>query len=253
MLDSSLELYKLLIKKLLFIAFIFLTACAGLNTSIPILPSGEKEVVYLLHGLGRSRFAMWVLASRLEDAGFLVNNIGYSSINETPEGILLDVSDQINSSLPENNQPVHFVGHSLGGLMIRAYLEDTKVKNLGRVVLIGTPNKGTTLVDYYQDSWWMQMVGPTALALNTDEDSFPNSIADPYYPVGIIAGISEDNNNEDVLPGEDDGLVSLESTKVNGMTDITIIKSSHWMLRYDQDVASQTIEFLRNERFQKDN
>ena len=120
MLDSSLELYKLLIKKLLFIAFIFLTACAGVNNSIPISSSGEKEVVYLLHGLGRSRFAMWVLASRLEDAGFLVNNIGYSSINESPEEIMLDVSDQINESLPENNQAVHFVGHSLGGLMIRA-------------------------------------------------------------------------------------------------------------------------------------
>ena len=240
-------------KKLLIVLVAFLTSCVSANTPIPDSPAVEKEVVYLLHGLGRSSFAMWVLASRLEDAGFLVNNIGYSSINETPEEILLDVSEQINSSLPEDNQAVHFVGHSLGGLIIRAYLEDTKVKNLGRVVLIGTPNKGTTLVDYYQDTWWMQMAGPTALALSTDKDSFPNSIADPYYPVGIIAGISEDNNNEDILPGEDDGLVPLESTKVNGMTDIIIIESSHWMLRYDQDVASQTIAFLRHERFKKDN
>lgn len=240
-------------KELLIILVVFLTSCVSANAPIPDSPAVEKEVVYLLHGLGRSSFAMWVLASRLEDAGFLVNNIGYSSINETPEDILLDVSEQINSSLPEDNQAVHFVGHSLGGLIIRAYLEDTKVKNLGRVVLIGTPNKGTTLVDYYQDSWWLQMVGPTALALSTAEDSFPNSIADPYYPVGIIAGISEDNNNEDILPGEDDGLVPLESTKVNGMTDIIIIESSHWMLRYDQDVASQTIAFLRHERFKKDN
>jgi len=182
-----------------------------------------------------------------------VNNIGYSSINETPEEILLDVSEQIDSSLPENDQAVHFVGHSLGGLMIRAYLEDTKVKNLGRVVLIGTPNKGTTLIDSYQDTWWMQMAGPTALSLSTNEESFPNSIADPYYPVGIIAGISEGNNNEDTLPGKDDGLVPLESTKINGMTDMIIVESSHWMLRYDHDVASQTVEFLRYARFKKDN
>jgi hypothetical protein len=99
----------------------------------------------------------------------------------------------------------------------------------------------------------VQITGPAALALSKDQDSFPNSIADPYYPVGIIAGISEDNNNEDILPGEDDGLVPLESTKVNGMTDSIIIESSHWMLRCDQDVASQTIAFLRHERFKEDN
>jgi len=242
----------LLIKKSLslFIAFIFLASCAAMHTTNTI-PAEEKEIVFLLHGLGRSRVAMWALASRLEEAGFLVNNIGYSSICETPEEILLDVSEQINSSLPEKHQAVHFVGHSLGGLMIRAYLEATKVKNLGRVVLIGTPNKGTTLVDNYKDSWWLQMACPTALALSTDENSFPNSIADPYYPVGVIAGISKDNNNEDTIPGKDDGLVPLESTKVNGMTDMIIVESSHWMLRYDINVASQAVEFLRYARFKK--
>jgi pimeloyl-ACP methyl ester carboxylesterase len=239
------------IKKSLFVLFVFLSSCTAMKAIMPTPPAGEKDVVYLLHGFGRSRVAMWVLASRLEDAGFFVNNIGYSSINETPEEILLDVSEQINESLPENGQTVHFVGHSLGGLIIRAYLEDTTVKNLGRIVLIGTPNNGTTLVDNYQDSWWLQWMGPTALALSTDEKSFPNSLADPYYPVGIIAGISEDDDNEDILPGKDDGLVQLESTKVNGMTDIVIIESSHWMLRYDENVARQTIEFLRYARFKK--
>jgi hypothetical protein len=107
------------------------------------------------------------------------------------------------------------------------------------------------VVDKYQDAWWMKMFGPMTLALSTGKESFPNSITDPYYPVGIIAGISEDKNNEDILPGQDDGLVPLESTKINGMTDFIIIESSHWMLRYDRDVASQTIEFLRHGRFKK--
>jgi pimeloyl-ACP methyl ester carboxylesterase len=235
----------------LFVLLIFLSACIGANTTVPDSSSAEKEVVFLLHGLGRSKFAMWVLASRLEDAGFLANNIGYSSINQSPDEILADVSEQINESLPKNNQTVHFVGHSLGGLMIRAYLENTKIKTLGRVVLIGTPNKGTTLVDNYQDSWWMQMAGPTALALSTDKKSFPNSIGEPYYPVGIIAGISEDKNNEDVLPGKDDGLVPLESTKINGMTDMIVLESNHWMLRYDREVAAQMIAFLKYARFNK--
>jgi len=153
--------------------------------------------------------------------------------------------------MPKKDQTVHFVGHSLGGLMIRAYLEDTKIKNLGRVVLIGTPNKGTTLIDNYQDSWLIDMVGPMAASLGTDKDSFPNSIADPYYPVGIIAGTSKGNDNEDILPGEDDGIVPLESTKIDGMTDFIKIESGHSMMRYNREVADQTIEFLQNGKFKK--
>jgi pimeloyl-ACP methyl ester carboxylesterase len=211
----------------------------------------QKETVFLLHGLGRSRLAMWVLASRLEDAGFLVNNIGYSSLYNSPEEILEDITMQINDSLPENGQPVHFVGHSLGGLIIRAYLDKTKIANLGNVVLIGTPNKGSELVDKYQDSCWMKLLGPTTLALGTAEVSFPNSIPDPYYPVGVIAGTVTDNDNEDTIPGIDDGLVALESTKVNNMTDFITVESSHWMLRYNEEVAVQTIAFLHNAKFKK--
>jgi pimeloyl-ACP methyl ester carboxylesterase len=239
-----------LVTSLLIIVF-FVSACVCAKPNIADLPDGETEVVFLLHGLGRSRFAMRVLASRLEDAGFFVYNIGYPSINKTPEEILENISQQIDASLPETNQTVHFVGHSLGGLLIRAYLEKTNIKNLGSVVLMGTPNKGTTLVDNYRDSWWMQMLGPAALALSTDENSFPNSIGRPYYPVGIIAGIYGDNDNEDILPGDDDGLVPLESTKIDGMTDFIAIETSHYMMRYNQEVADQAIMFLRHGRFKE--
>jgi pimeloyl-ACP methyl ester carboxylesterase len=244
-------LIKTLIKSLL-VLVIFISACVCAKPNIADLTDGETDVVYLLHGLGRSSFAMRVLASRLEDAGFIVYNIGYPSINKTPEEILENISQQISASLPKTDQNIHFVGHSLGGLLIRAYLEKTNIKNLGNVVLMGTPNKGTTLVDNYRDSWWMQMLGPAALALSTDENSFPNSIGRPYYPVGIIAGIYGDNDNEDILPGDDDGVVPLESTKIDGMTDFIVIESSHYMMRYNRDVADQTIMFLRHSRFKKD-
>lgn len=230
---------------------IFLPSCAAITAHAPASQSMQKETVFLLHGLGRSRLAMWVLASRLEDAGFLVNNIGYSSLYHSPEEILENITLQINDRLPENGQPVHFVGHSLGGLLIRAYLDQTKISNLGNVVLIGTPNKGTAVVDKYQDSCWMKLLGPTTLALSTAEASFPNSIPAPYYPVGVIAGILTNNNNEDTIPGIDDGLVALESAKVSNMTDFITVESSHWMLRYNEEVAAQTIAFLYNARFKK--
>ena len=210
---------------------------------------GNKEIIVLLHGLGRGNIAMWKLASRLEDAGYYVQRVGYSSLTQTPDQILEDVSEQINKCCVGQKQTVHFVGHSLGGLLIRAYLQDNKVSNLGRVVLMGTPNQGNEIVEKYRDSWWMQFAGPTALALGTEEGSFPNTLKDPYYPVGVIAG-ETDGDNDEYLPGKDDGLVSVESTKLkNGMTDFIIIETGHSMMRYNEDVAKQTISFLQSGRF----
>lgn len=98
----------------------------------------------------------------------------------------------------------------------------------------------------------MKLLGPTTMALGTAEGSFPNSIPDPYYPVGVIAGTVTDNDNEDTIPGIDDGLVTLESTKVNNMTDFITVESSHWMLRYNEEVAVQAVAFLHNAKFKKD-
>jgi len=209
----------------------------------------SKEIVVLIHGLGRSNMAMWRLASRIEEAGYHVVRVGYSSLNQTPQAILQDVTQQINDCCAVSKQPVHFVGHSLGGLMIRAYLQDNRPKNFGRVVLMGTPNQGTEVVDYYRDHWWMKLAGPMANALGTDEKSFPNTLKDPDYPVGVIAGITESPVPEEVLPGHDDGLVSVESTKVSGMSDFILVETGHSMMRYNEEVANQAIYFLKHGHF----
>jgi pimeloyl-ACP methyl ester carboxylesterase len=212
---------------------------------------GNQEIIVLLHGLGRNNTSMWLLASRLEDAGYFVQRVGYSSLDQTPEEILKDVSAQINRCCQQHAQSVHFVGHSLGGLMIRAYLQENKVDKLGRVVLLGTPNKGTEAVDHFSDGWLIDLLGPTAKALGTDAKSFPNSLEPPYYPVGIIAGERKNKLIDPVIPGRDDGVVPVESTKIDAMTDFVIIETSHTMMRYDSEVADQTLEFIKNGAFAK--
>ncbi len=211
----------------------------------------KNDIVVLLHGLGKSKSSMWLLQSRLENAGFLVRAIGYHSLDRGPEQILLDVTKQINNIHVDSNQTVHFVGHSLGGLLIRAYLDSVKVHSLGRVVLIGSPSKGTPFVDHFRDEWWMKLAGPTANALGTDEKSFPRKLHTPYYPIGIIAGVSNIISNEQFIPGEDDGVVPVESTKIEGMTDFIKIETSHSMMNYNETVAEQTIEFLKHGKFNK--
>jgi len=212
---------------------------------------GNKEIVVLMHGLGRSNSAMWLLATRLTYAGYHVVRVGYSSLDQTPEEILKEISKQIDECCREHTQKVHFVGHSTGGLMVRAYLQSNKVTNLGRVVLMGTPNQGTEAADHFSDSWLINLLGPTAKALGTDEQSFPKSLKLPYYPVGIIAGEYKSEFNEPVIPGKDDGLVSVEATKIDGMTDFIIIETGHSMMRYDSEVAEQTIEFIKNGAFKE--
>jgi pimeloyl-ACP methyl ester carboxylesterase len=210
--------------------------------------SGEKEVVVLLHGLARSNMAMWLLKQRLEEADLYVKTIDYASLNQTPEQIVQNISQQINECCRSVNNRVHFVGHSLGGLLIRAYLVENKLDNLGSVVLIGTPNQGSEIADYANRKWWGKFAGPAALSLGTKKESFPNTLPEPDYPVGIIAGVSS-SDNEEIIPGLDDGLVSVESTKLENMQDFIAVPSGHSMMRYNKEVARQTIHFLKHGQF----
>jgi hypothetical protein len=213
------------------------------------ISAGEREMVVLLHGLGRSNTAMWLLARRLENAGFLVERVGYSSLRQSPEEIIAEVSGQIRDCCADHAPRVHFVGHSLGGLVIRAYLQDNPVAHLGRVVLIGTPNQGTPLVDRFQDHCLFELLGPTTGSLGTDGESLPHRLTTPHYPVGVIAGVVDRPLNDSLLPGPDDGLVPVESTKLEGMSDFVVVESGHSALRYDEEVVNQVIAFLRRGKF----
>jgi hypothetical protein len=132
---------------------------------------------------------------------------------------------------------------------VRAYLADKPVKNLGRVVLIGSPSQGTPVVDSYQDHWWMKLAGPTANALGTGNTSFPKSLPPPDYALGVIAGKVERVIDFPSIPGDDDGLVPVESTRVEGMKDFVVVKAGHAMLRYNELAAEQAIAFLKFGQF----
>jgi pimeloyl-ACP methyl ester carboxylesterase len=215
-------------------------------------PAAKKELVILLHGLGRGKSIMEPLKERLENAGFATAVGDYRSIGRTPGEIIADVSAQITAFRADTMQTVHLVGHSLGGLLIRAYLDSITIPHLGRVVLIGSPSKGTPIVDYFRDSWIMKLAGPAASSLGTDSNSFPRTLRPPYYPVGIIAGISSTFNNDGFIPGEDDGIVPVESTRIEGMTDFITVNVSHSSMPKDEDVGKQVIEFLLKGKFKKE-
>ena len=237
------------------IVAVAVSAVAWVTLDAPVADSedakDDRDIVVLLHGLGRTETAMWRLADRLEDGGYRVERIGYHSLRDTPEEILEDIGRQIDACCIGASPKLHFVGHSLGGLLIRAYLTDHDIANLGRVVLIASPSTGSEMVDNLRHRWWFQVLGPMAQTLGTDGGSFPKTIGPPDYPLGVIAGKTTGNDNEDLLPGDDDGLVSVESTKVAGMTDFVVVDSSHWALRYDETAARHVLNFLETGQFDR--
>lgn len=192
---------------------------------------------------------MWLLESRLQHAGFRVCVVGYDSLRQSPAQILAGVDIQVDRCRHGATGAVHFVGHSLGGLFIRAYLQDHRVPSLGRVVLLGTPNLGSKLVDRFAHTRWLPLFGPTAMLLGTGDDSFPNTLGYPYYPVGVIAGITENMVADRLFREPNDGLVSVASTRLAGMADFVVVDCSHTMMRYDSQVAQQVVAFLRTGKF----
>jgi len=239
---------------LIVIVIALTAACGAVDTpaaKAPITPD-DRDIVVLLHGLGRSETAMSWLARRLEEGGYRAVPIGYRSLQKTPEEILEEIEKEIEHCCIGKSSNLHFVGHSLGGLLIRAYLSRHEPANRGHVVLIGTPNGGTEVVDSLDDRWWFPVLGPTAPLLGTKNNSFPKSIGPPDYPLGVIAGRKTGIFDEALLPGPDDGLVSVESTKIDGMADFVVVESGHFSLRHDEAVARHVQSFLRTGRFNKD-
>ena len=229
---------------------------AGVTVYIAGLPlfrdaPPDTEQVVLLHGLGRSEMSMLLMENALAGAGFEVHNIGYPSTELSSDALVTEISTAIDDCCADNGRTLNLVGHSLGGLLIRAYLAGRHPANLGRVVLIGTPNHGSELADLDAGllGTLVDMAGPTARMLGTGSEDFPASLPPPDYPLGVIAGTRDAIVTNEWLPQPNDSMVSTASVRLDGMTDYVEFPVTHWGLRNDGDVARAVIRFLRTGAF----
>lgn len=228
-----------------------LAACASPKQSL-IEYQPNDELVVLAHGLGRSDLAMWRFAEELKNANYKVCRLDYATIGQSVDSVLAETTEQIGACII-GAPKVHFVGHSLGGLVIRAYLQDNKHKlatlNLGEVVLIGTPNKGSELADHLNNSWLMEIGGGISQSLVTGSDSLGNTIKELEVNIGVIAGTKSSGLTREKFKGPNDGLVSVESAKLDSMSDFIALEVGHSQMRYDSEVINQTIHFLQKGTF----
>ncbi len=214
--------------------------------------TSAKEAVILLHGLARTDKSMTKMASALEAGGFIVLNIDYPSREAAVETLATKVIDAaLADPKLKDAERIHFVTHSLGGILVRQYLKTRRPDRLGRVVMLGPPNQGSEVVDKLGDTWVFSAInGPAGRQLGTGRDSLPNQLGPVDFDLGVIAGDQSINwINSLMIPGPDDGKVSVERTKVAGMKAHLVVHVTHPYLMRNAQVIRETIHFLRQGRF----
>lgn len=229
--------------------------------SIPLVPDAAEaqpspnDCIVILHGLVRTSNSMDKLAAYLEAAGYQVVNTNYPSREKSIEELAIEyVPPALEDCRSRGIDRVHFVTHSMGGILVRYYLEHETMDDLGRVVMISPPNQGSEVVDELYDVPGFEAInGPAGYQLGTGENSLPLQLGPAHFEVGIIAGDYTTNLVfSSMLPGLDDGKVTVERTKLDGMADFIVVHEPHSLIMRDEDVMRQVLYFLRYGHFYRD-
>lgn len=217
-------------------------------------PGETRGCIILLHGLWRTSLSMKALQWRLEDAGYSVINLSYPSVDHPVQELAtIAVEAGLAGCKALGMDRVHFVTHSLGGILVRQYLEHREITGLQRVVMLAPPNRGSQLADYVYSVGFLRPFMPQAVAqLGTSEKSVPRQLGRVNFPLGVIAGTV---NQWPFLPGQPegpgDGTVAVSETLVPGTVDFLELPVGHTFMMWDDDVLEQTVHFLEHGVFRR--
>lgn len=217
--------------------------------------ASAAECVVLLHGLARSASTMNKMQAALQQEGYETANIDYPSREHAIEKLAtLAVGEGLEACRKMADvTKIHFVTHSLGGILVRQYLSEGTIEELGRVVMLGPPNQGSSAVDELRGVAGFDWInGPAGKQLGKGEESVPLKLGPAEFELGIIAGNrSIDPITSAVLDNPDDGRVSVLDTKLDGMDDFVVVNHSHAFMMRMRRPIELTKRFLGSGSFDK--
>ena len=216
----------------------------------------KSPQVVLLHGLSRSPLSMAKLANQLEAKGMKVLNLGYNSLVDDYQQILSALEAKLQDWV-NNDQTLHFVGHSFGGMLIRGLVDKRPEWNSGRCVMLGSPNKGTQVASFMLSHWWFKHFVPKVTKDLTPESELLATLPEPQIETGMIAG---NVSSSFVIPVSwyykkatqnalGDGVVELSNTQCSTMTDFIIMPLHHSFMTWDSELVEEVVHFLQNGKF----
>jgi triacylglycerol lipase len=223
-------------------------ACSFLATAANAAP----DHVILLHGLCRTSHSMRVMEKHLQQAGYEVLNVDYPSRSAGVERLSeMAIGPALSKCREEGATRIHFVTHSLGGILVRSYVSRQAIPELGRVVMLGPPNQGSEVVDKLGWLWLFRAInGPAGRELGTSSTCAPYQLGLVKFSLGVIAGNRSVNwINSWLISGPDDGKVSVQRTQIEGMTDHLVLPATHPFIMRNRSAIKQTIKFLRTGAF----
>ena len=215
--------------------------------------AGKRETVVLLHGLGRTRASLLLLERVLIRAGYHVVNRSYPSRSASIEEL---AAKAVGETLAEVEQArsgaIHFVTHSMGGILLRAWFRDAKPTRPGRAVMLAPPYRGSEVINTMKEWGLAETLGPAGAALAAGPDGAPARLPDPPLEFGVIAGDrSVSPLMSALIPGRDDGKVSVASTMASGAADHIVLPVTHTFLMNEPLTIWQTSHFLRHGKFER--
>ncbi len=215
--------------------------------------AAPSQCVILLHALARTSYSMSSMARYLQKANYIVINQHYPTTRKSIKALASeDVASMVSQCQQYKPSKIHFVTHSIGGIVLRAYLKDYSLPNLGRVVMLAPPNHGSQLADLLRHNLIYQIIaGPAGQELTTGPYSTPNTLSQSVsYDVGIIAGnFSFNPLMRAFFHEENDGKVPLSSTQITGMKDFIVLPVSHMFMMSNTRVIKEVVHFLQNGTF----
>lgn len=215
----------------------------------------RRETVVLLHGLGRTSGSMEKVGQALRHEGYRIVNLDYPSTRE-PIGVLAkDHLGPVVDRITSTGRTVHFVTHSLGGILVRTLMAKYGGGKVGKVVMLSPPNQGSEVAEHLKyNPLYRNFLGPAGQELGLSPDSTPLQLGAADFDLGIICGgRTSDPWFAALFDGPNDGKVSVERARLDGMNDFLVLPHGHTFIMQQPAALRQISRYLDTGSFSHSN